>query len=217
MSEDKFSRETVVLVHGLWMHGWVMTFLKLQLNHCGFHTVIFSYPSMRNSLSKNAHILSNFVAEIASSHIHFVGHSLGGLLIMQMLSECPDPRTGRIVLAGSPCKTNYIASKISRSKIGKYLIGHSMLQYLNQDVPESTYSREIGSIAGSRSLGAGKLLGGLPEPNDGVVAVEETKIPSLHDQVVLNVSHSGMLFSSNVAKQVCMFLQNGKFSHNQRF
>jgi len=59
-------------------------------------------------------------------------------------------------------------------------------------------------------------LGGLPDPNDGVVAVEETKIPGLHDQIVLNVSHSGMLISASVAKQVCMFLQNGNFSHSPK-
>jgi len=86
LPEEKFSESTVVLVHGLWMPGWVMVLLGLRLKRCGFRTVIFSYPSMSNSLSQNAHILSDFVAGIASSHIHFVGHSLGGLLIMQMLS-----------------------------------------------------------------------------------------------------------------------------------
>ena len=203
-------------MHGLWVHGWVMELLKLRLKRCGYRAVIFSYPSMSNSLSQNAHILSDFVAGIASSRIYFFGHSLGGLLIMQMLSEYPDQRVERIVLAGSPCKASYIASKMARFKLGRYLIGHSMLQYLKQNLPECTDKCEVGSIAGSRSLGAGRLLGGLPCPNDGVVAVEETKIPGLHDQITLNVSHSGMLISSSVAKQVCMFLQNGNFSHSLR-
>ena len=216
MSEERYSKKTVVLVHGLWMHGWVMALLELRLKRFGFRTVIFSYPSMSNSLSQNAHILSDFVAGIASSHIHFVGHSLGGLLIMQMLSECPDQRAERIVLAGSPCQASYVASKLARFKLGRYLIGHSMLQYLKQNLPECTDRCEVGSIAGSRSLGAGRLLGGLPDPNDGVVAVEETKIPGLHDQIILNVSHSGMLISASVAKQVCMFLQNGNFSHGSK-
>lgn len=199
------------------MHGWVMALLGLRLKRCGFRTVIFSYPSMRNSLSQNAHILSDFVAGIASSHIHFVGHSLGGLLIMQMLSEYPDQRAKRIVLAGSPCQANYIASKLARFKLGRYLIGHSMLQYLKQNLLECTDRCEVGSIAGSRSFGVGRLLvGSLPDPNDGVVAVEETKIPGLHDQIILNVSHSGMLISASVAEQVCTFLQNGSFFHNPK-
>ena len=88
MSVEKSTKETVVLVHGLWMRGWVMTLLGLRLQRCGFHTVVFSYPSMNNSLSQNALLLSNFVAGITASRIHFIGHSLGGLLIMQMLAEC---------------------------------------------------------------------------------------------------------------------------------
>lgn len=214
MSVEKSAKETVVLVHGLWMRGWVMTLLGLRLQRCGFHTIIFSYPSMNNSLSQNALILSNFVTGIVSSHIHFVGHSLGGLLIMQMLSEYPDPRTGRIVLAGSPCHGSYIASKLTRIWLGRYLIGHSMLQCLEQKVPECVDWCEVGSIAGSRSLGTGRLLGGLPSPNDGVVAVEETQMSGLRDQIVLNVNHSGMLVSTSVAQQVCMFLQNGYFFHS---
>lgn len=216
MSEEKYSEKMVVLVHGLWMHGWTMALLGLRLRRCGFRTVIFSYPSMSNSLSQNAYILSDFVAGIASSHIHFVGHSLGGLLIMQMLSDCPDLRTERIVLAGSPCQSSYIARKLAGFKLGRYLIGHSMLQYLKQSMPECTDRHEVGSIAGSIGLGAGRLLGGLPYPNDGVVAVEETRIPGLHDQIVLNVNHSGMLISASVAKQVCMFLKNGHFSHSPK-
>ena len=206
-----------MLVHGLWMSGLVMALLGLRLRRCGFHTVIFSYSSMCNSLSQNAYILSDFVAGIASSRIYFVGHSLGGLLIMQMLSEYPDQRTERIVLAGSPCQKSCMASKLARYKLGRHLIGHSMLQYLKQNVPECTDSYEVGSIAGSRSLGAGRLLGGLAEPNDGVVSVEETKLSGLRDQIVLNVSHSGMLISSSVAEQVCNFLQNGNFSHSLTF
>jgi hypothetical protein len=57
-------------------------------------------------------------------------------------------------------------------------------------------------------------LGGFPSPNDGVVAVEETQMSGLRDQIVLNVNHSGMLVSTSVAQQVCMFLQNGYFFHS---
>src|SRR3954464_6278340 len=82
--------ETVVLVHGLWMHGWVMKLLGTRLRSCGFRTVCFSYPSMRASLSQNASVLSRFVERIAAPRIHFIGHSLGGLLILQMLAEFPE-------------------------------------------------------------------------------------------------------------------------------
>jgi pimeloyl-ACP methyl ester carboxylesterase len=214
LSVEKSTKETVVLVHGLWMRGWVMTLLGLRLQRCGFHTVVFSYPSMNNSLSQNALLLSNFVAGITASRIHFIGHSLGGLLIMKMLAECPDPRAGRIVLVGSPCHASYAANKLARMGLGRYLIGRGMLQCLKQKVPECADWYEVGSIAGCKSLGLGRLLGGLPSPNDGVVAVEETRISGTRDQIVLNESHSSMLISAGVARQVCMFLQYGYFFHN---
>ena len=214
MSVEKSTKETVVLVHGLWMRGWAMTLLGLRLQRRGFHTIVFSYPSMSNSLSQNALFLSNFVAGLATPHIHFIGHSLGGLLVMQMLAEYPEIRVGRIVLAGSPCHSSYAASKLARMGLGRYLIGRSMLQCLRQKVPKCADWYEVGSIAGCKSLGAGRLLGGLPSPNDGVVAVEETRMSGTSDQIVLNVSHSGMLLSTSVAYQVCMFLRHGYFFHN---
>ena len=214
MPVEKSTKETVVLVHGLWMRGWVMTLLGLRLQRYGFHTIVFSYSSMSNSLSQNALFLSNFVTDIAAPHIHFIGHSLGGLLVMQMLAEYPEPRAGRIVLAGSPCHASYVASKLARMGLGRYLIGRGMLQCLRQKVPECADRYEVGSIAGCKSLGGGRLFGGLPSPNDGVVAVEETRMPGISDQIVLNVSHSGMLLSTSVAHQVCMFLRHGYFFHN---
>ncbi len=72
---------------------------------------------------------------------------------------------------------------------------------------------EVGVIAGNRGLGLGQLLiSGLPKPNDGVVTVEETRLRGMKDHIVMKVSHSGMLFSSRAAHEVCAFLKDGRFS-----
>ena len=213
LSGETAVKETVILVHGLWVRGWIMALLGRRLRRCGFHTIIFSYPSMRVPLSQNALLLSRFVAGIAAPRIHFVGHSLGGLLLLQMLAEHPEPRAGRVLLMGSPYHASYAASKLARITLGRWLIGRSMRQWLEQKAPACPQQHEVGSIAGCLSLGIGKLLGGLPYPNDGVVAVEETRLPAASDHVVLNVSHTGMLFSAGVARQVCAFLRQGHFLH----
>jgi len=208
--------ETVVLVHGLWMHGWVMKLLGMRLRRCGFRTVCFSYPSMRASLSQNASVLSRFVGEIAAPRIHFMGHSLGGLLILQMLAEFPESRTGRIILAGSPYNTSCVAEKLSRRSAGRYILGRSMLQWLSQK-PRACESRyEVGVIAGAKSIGGGRLISRLATPNDGVVTVGETSIPGVADQIVLNVTHSQMLLSTELARQACFFLQYGCFMHHRK-
>ncbi|MBI0409623.1 MAG: alpha/beta fold hydrolase [Nitrosomonadaceae bacterium] len=215
LSGETLVKETVVLIHGLWASGWIMTLLGRNLRRCGFDTVIFSYPSMRDSLSQNALSLSRFVSGIAATRIHLVGHSLGGLLALQMLSEHSEPRIGRVILMGSPYHASYAAIKLARIAPGRWLIGSSMRQWLmRREGGPSIQHHEIGSIAGRMSVGIGKLLGGLPAPNDGVVTVEETRLPIASDWIVININHAGMLFSRKVVCQVCAFLRQGYFLHS---
>ena len=214
MSGATTANDIVVLVHGLWMHGWVMRLTGMRLRRCGFHSIVFSYPSMRNSLSQNALLLSHFVAGMTAPRIHFIGHSLGGLLVLQMLAECPEQRTGRVILVGSPYNGSNVATRLSRRGPGRYILGRSMLQWLEQKAPEHNGQYELGVIAGRKSIGCGRLISRLPQPNDGVVTVDETRISNISDQVVLNVSHSGMLLSAGLALQACSFLRSGHFLHD---
>ncbi|HET7061036.1 MAG TPA: alpha/beta hydrolase [Nitrosospira sp.] len=208
--------ETVVLVHGLWMHGLVMRLLGARLERCGFHTVCFSYPSMRSSLSQNASELARFAAKIEAPRIHFIGHSLGGLLILQMLAEFPEIRPGRIILAGSPYNTSCVAEKLSRHRAGRYILGRSMRQWLEQEPPPGAKDYEIGVIAGAKSIGVGRLISRLATPNDGVVTVGETRIPSTAEQIVLDVTHAQMLLSAELARQACSFLRWGRFTNDRK-
>ena len=71
----------------------------------------------------------------------------------------------------------------------------------------------MGAIAGARRLGLGRFIGlDVPAPNDGVVAVEETKHPQLADHLVMPVAHSEMLVSRAVARQAAAFLAHGRFA-----
>ena len=190
----------------------------MRLRRCGFRTALFSYPSMSNSLSENAAVLARFVAGLAVPRIHFIGHSLGGLLILQMLTEFPEPRVGRVILAGSPYGACSVGTKLSRGGPGRRILGRSILQWLDQagaTHPTREPPYELGVIAGCRSLGAGRLIARLPEPNDGVVTVEETRIPNPRDEIVLNVGHSEMLVSAEVARQACSFFRHGFFLHDR--
>lgn len=196
------------------MRGWVMAWLGWRLRRCGFQTIYFSYPSVRATLSENAQRLSQFVASLDTPRIHFLGHSLGGLVILHMLAQHPDPRIGRVVLAGCPCRPNYAAAKLARSAWGRGLIGRSVLQSLAQDYPSCGDRPEIGVIAGCRPVGAGRLIGGVPQPNDGVVAVDETFLPGARERIVLNVCHTCMLLSGAVARQASAFLRRGHFLHD---
>lgn len=191
-----------------------MRLMGMRLQRCGFQPIVFSYPSMRSSLSQNALLLSHFVRSMTASRIHFIGHSLGGLLVLQTLAEFPEQRIGRIILMGSPYNGSNVAATLSPRAPGRYILGRSMLQWLGQRLPECHAQYELGVIAGCKSIGGGRLISRLPHPNDGVVTVDETRIPNTSDEIVLNVSHSGMLLSAGLALQACSFLQSGHFLHN---
>jgi hypothetical protein len=73
--------------------------------------------------------------------------------------------------------------------------------------------RELGVIAGSLAVGVGWFTPGLAKPNDGTVAVAETEVAEARDAITLRVSHSGLVFSAAVARQVIQFLATGRFNH----
>jgi hypothetical protein len=75
-----------------------------------------------------------------------------------------------------------------------------------------THARPLGVVAGSQPLGVGQLLAQFDEPNDGTIAVRETRMPGATDHIVLPVSHLGMLVSARVAREVGLFLTQGHFS-----
>jgi hypothetical protein len=71
--------------------------------------------------------------------------------------------------------------------------------------------RDLGVIAGDLGVGLGRLLGRIEAPNDGTVWLDETDLPGATAQLCLHVSHTGMVFSAEVAKQAAAFLKNGRF------
>lgn len=205
--------ETVILVHGIYMNGMDMLLLKKRLEHAGYKTMRFSYRSLRSAPAENALDLYNLVEQIESPVIHFVCHSLGGLVVRHLFSLYPDQKAGRVVTLGTPHSVSSAARELNRFPGGKYLLGNSMKHGLGGNVPAWPNNRELGSIAGSLRLGLGMLIPGIPRPNDGTVAVEETKLAGITDHIVLPVSHFGMLLSKTVAGQIIHFLRYGRFKH----
>ncbi|MDD5330671.1 MAG: alpha/beta fold hydrolase [Sulfuricella sp.] len=207
------SRETVILVHGLWMRAFVLLPLRYWLIRRGFAVRLFSYPSIAGGLARNAEALAQFISHTSGTDLHLVGHSLGGLVILHMLARHADPRLRRAVLMGSPAAGSHCASVLARTPVLSALLGRSLKDWLAQPRPQPSAPVEIGVLAGSRSFGLGRLAPGLPRPNDGVVAVAETRLPEARDSVVLDVAHAQMLVSRACADQVAAFLRTGGFVH----
>lgn len=204
--------ETVVLVHGLWMHGLVFLPQRRGLERHGFSGVTFSYRSLHCSLAENAAALADFVTAIDAPAIHLVGHSLGGLVALSMLARHPDLRVRRIVVMGSPFNGCHAATALMQAGFSA-MVGRSLRDWLSGPPPAIGDQFEIGVLAGNRSLGLGRVIPGLPQPNDGVVAVAETRIPDARDSILLPVAHSQMLISPTCFDQIVAFLATGRFAH----
>ena len=205
-----------VLVHGLWMHGVVMQVQRSYLARMGFDPVCYSYRSMRLTLTENAHRLAQFARSSGATRVHWVGHSLGGLVILRMLELEPALPPGRVVLLGVPYGDGYAQRVLAASRLGARLLGRSIAEWVAIRKPDRFPGRDIGIIAGSRARGLGRLVArGMPKPNDGVVTVGETDLAAACDRIVLPVSHSGMLLSQRVAHQTAAFLRIGSFDHGR--
>ena len=218
MTQEDSKSATVILVHGLWTPAAVLMPHGHWLRRLGYHTLRFGYPSVRATLSQNAQALRRFVAGATANEIHLVGHSLGGLVILDMLRHEADPRLGRVVLLGTPCTDSHCARRLARVAGMPALLGRSINEWLARGPGVTVAPRsgiEVGILAGTRSVGLGRVVPGLPRPNDGVVTLAETRLPGASDHIALPVAHSEMLASRRCAAQIDAFLGSGRFAHGE--
>jgi hypothetical protein len=209
-------QDTVLLVHGLWLKGVAMWLIRRRLERCGYSARAYSYPTMRLTLEQNVERLRGYCSELTRGKLHLVGHSMGGLIALATAERVPPACRGRVVLIGTPFAESFAARALQRLPGGRSMLGLSMGQWLAGPRSISFDACELGVIAGNGGIGLGRLIApGLPKPHDGVVNVEETRVPGMRDHVVLPVSHTQMLVSAAVVHQICAFLEHGKFDRVQ--
>lgn len=202
----------VVLVHGLWMPKAAMAYFGRGLARAGLGTQLFAYPSRGEGLAANAARLAEFTARLPGGTVHFVGHSLGGVLILAMLARQGSHRPGRVVCLGSPLAGSLAAQRLARSRAGRWFVGQSMQDLVGSGgLPAWQGEHDVGVIAGDVAVGAGLVIAPLERPNDGTVAVAETRLTGTADHIVLPVSHFSLLWSSAVIRQTLCFLATGVF------
>ena len=201
----------VILVHGLWFGAWSLGLLARRLHKAGFEPRRFRYRTTRNGLDGHARALRQFIDSGSYPALHIVAHSLGGLVTLKMLADDGGLPPGRIVLLGSPLQGSVVARKTATLPGGSSLLG-AIRSELAAGFPRLAAGRDIGMIAGARSFGLGLLLGGLGEPGDGTVAIRETRAEGMRGHRVLPVTHTGMLFSGAVVREIVCFLRKGNFT-----
>ncbi len=210
--------ETIILVHGLWMTGIEMGVLKHRLqNDHGYHCELFTYHSVTGDISDHVNRLHELAQSQHCERLHFVGHSLGGVITYKLLEAKSDFPIGRAVFMGPPLQGSTAVNSMSRWTLGRVAIGDAVCKELMSHQPRHWDGRrDIGIIAGSVEMGFGRLFSEeLVSNSDGTVLIEETKLDGAADHIVLPVTHTSMVFSPLVTTQIVKFLRDGKFDHTQ--
>ncbi|MCU0761304.1 MAG: alpha/beta hydrolase [Steroidobacteraceae bacterium] len=204
----------LVFVHGLWMSGVESRWLRRRLESgFGFETETFGYRTVSEPLEQVLEGLRQVVCRTPGRTVHLVGHSLGGLVCYRLFERYRDLPPGRAVFLGSPLCGSLAARGLERFGLARRLMGGvAMAELLGECERRWTADRELGLIAGTRGVGLGRFFAGFAEPNDGTVAVRETRLEGATDHLLLPVSHMGMLLSARVADECGRFLRDGRFS-----
>jgi pimeloyl-ACP methyl ester carboxylesterase len=208
------SSDHIIIVHGLWMTGLELGVLQHRLRHDhGFEPSIFSYSSISGSMAEHVANLRSFVQAHNAERLHFIGHSLGGIVILKMLEEYADIPPGRIVCLASPMQGSCAVDGIARWPFARAALGAAICdEVLSTKRRDWDGRRDLGIIAGSLSIGIGRLFAHFNEPSDGTLLVSETKLAGAKEHIVMPVSHTGIVFSVEVTTQIASFLKEGTFA-----
>jgi pimeloyl-ACP methyl ester carboxylesterase len=217
-----FATETVVLLHGLGLNQFAMSYLAAGLKREGYNVVNFSYPSRRIAIETLAsEWLPAKLRETgvdAATRVHFVTHSMGGIVLRQWLSQRPAPANlGRIVMIAPPNAGSEVAEHLEAFPPFRWFTGVNgrRLGTRPADLPRSlgpwpAGAPPLGVIAGDRSLNP-LFSAWLPGPDDGKVAVASTRLAGMTDTVVLHHSHTWLAWRRETLTQATSFLRAGRF------
>lgn len=194
--------------------------MEQKLNEEGYFVINKSYPSTKHDIETLANdIIPRSVASCPdTSQVHFVTHSLGGILVRQYLSERSVTNLGRVVMLAPPNKGSEITDEMKDNVLYKTVNGPAGLQ-LGTDslsVPNQLgpANFELGIIAGTKTVNP-ILSQMLPNPDDGKVSVESTKLNGMADHIEVPYSHTFIMNKDDVIEQVIHFLKNGSFNHTE--
>ena len=207
----------VVLAHGLGRTPASMAILANRLEEAGFRVVRFGYPSRSEPMEALVDRLRDEVERCCGDdprHVHFVTHSMGGVLVRSYLSRRPEPHEGRVVMLSPPNRGSEIVDAFADSELLRSFLGPAGSRLGTR--PDGIANQlgpvrfSLGIIAGRRSMNPiGSWL--IPGPDDGTVGVDRADIEGSSSFLVLPATHTFIMNRRDVADDVVHFLRHGRF------
>ncbi len=214
--------ECVILLHGLARSETSFNRLALYLKQEGFYVVNIDYPSCKKNIqSLSIEAINRGIKEcmkVRPSKIHFVTHSMGGILVRQYLVLNKIENLGRVVMLSPPNQGSEAVDKLKGYKIYKW-IGGPAGQQLGTDensVPNmiGPADYDVGIITGDRTINP-FLSMMIPGKDDGKVSVKRAKLSGMKDFIVVHKSHAFIMTDLDTINQIIYFIENGIFNHDQ--
>jgi pimeloyl-ACP methyl ester carboxylesterase len=208
----------VVLLHGIAVGSWTLKKLERALQRRGFATLNLDYASRKKpleALAEDIHAPIAAFAERCGGAIHFVAHSMGGLLTRVYISRHRPARLSRVVMLGTPNGGSEVADLLKDLALYRAVFGPAGLQLTTDQAPVLTALPSpdygIGIIAGCRTISPIASRFVLPRPNDGKVSVASSKLPGMTDHIVVKAPHAGLPRHGIAIEQTIAFLRDGRF------
>lgn len=210
--------QCVVLLHGLFRSSAAMKPLEWYLEYGGYQVVNQGYDSVAAPIEALAESsVGDGIArcqELAPSRIHFVTHSLGGVLVRQYASVHSLPPQTRVVMLGPPNQGSQVADYYADLEWFENFRPEAINQLgkgeASVPLKLGPVDFELGVIAGN--LRGSTWLPGFPDqPSDGTVSVAETVVPGMMDFLQMPVLHTFMIWNPLVWDQAVYFLREGAF------
>jgi len=207
--------DTIVLVHGLWRTHLSFLMPYLRLPREGYKPVGIRYPARTRPLDDLAQHVAARLPRPATGRVHFLTHSLGGLVVRRLLRDHRPPNLGRVVMLSPPNQGSQLARRLQHSRFFQVAAGPVGLNLasdaamLNDLLGPVDY--ELGVIVGSvtRGLGCSMIEG----PSDGRVSVEEARVDGMLDFLVVRCGHILIMNNAGVLDQAVHFFRHGAFRH----
>lgn len=214
--------DTVILLHGLGRTSLSMSHLEKELSRKGYVVCNIDYPSTRFTIENLSEYYLKPAIEKASLRdkpVHFVTHSMGGIVVRQYLNENSIANLGRTVMLSPPNRGSELAESFKGQQLYKIALGPAgqQLGMTQESLPVQLQraSFEVGIITGDHSLTP--LLSSFIEgPDDGKVAVVNTRLEGMKDFLIVPSSHTFIMNNPFVIDQIDSFLKKGKFDHKKK-